>query len=152
MGERGFIGIEGETMVTDEDTTIEERDPSGVEKRLMRPGGLSYLHIPAVDVRESAIFYERVFGWTVRGHDTDRPSFDDATGHVSGAWMKTQVVSREPGLLPYIYVEDIDETVVRINEHGGDVVDAPYPEGNLWVAVFRDPAGNVMGLWHAGPR
>ncbi len=54
-------------MATDEDTTIEEGDPSGVESRLMRPGGLSYLHIPAVDVRESATFYERVFGWNVRG-------------------------------------------------------------------------------------
>ncbi len=66
--------------------------------------------------------------------------------------MKNQVISREPGLLPYIYVQDIDGTVAQIKEHGGDVVHAPYPEGNLWVAVFRDPAGTVMGLWHAGPR
>jgi len=31
--------------------------------------------------------------------------------------------------------------------HGGEVVKAPYPEGNLWVATVRDPAGNMIGLW-----
>jgi hypothetical protein len=32
------------------------------------------------------------------------------------------------------------------------IVDGPYPEGDLWVATFRDPAGNVLGIWHAGDR
>jgi predicted enzyme related to lactoylglutathione lyase len=130
----------------------QRRDPATVEARLTRPGGISYLHIPAVDVGQAARFYENVFAWNVRDHDTDRPSFDDGTGHVSGAWMSDQAISREPGLLPYIYVEHIDETVERITAHGGQVVVAPYPEGTLWVATFRDPAGNVMGLWHEGPR
>jgi len=35
---------------------------------------------------------------------------------------------------------------------GGEVVRAPYQEGNLWVATFRDPAGNVVGLWQEGER
>jgi hypothetical protein len=32
------------------------------------------------------------------------------------------------------------------------IVDGPYPEGDLWVATFRDPAGDVLGIWHAGDR
>ena len=127
-------------------------DPVGVDSRLRRPGGISYLHIPAVDVQEAAYFYEKVFGWNVHGHDTTRPSFDDGTGHVSGAWMTTQAISREPGLLPYIYVERIYDAVERIVSHGGRVVRAPYPEGNLWVATFLDPAGNMIGLWQECPR
>ncbi|MFL5920079.1 MAG: hypothetical protein ACJ75Q_01865 [Gaiellaceae bacterium] len=27
-----------------------------------------------------------------------------------------------------------------------------HPEGDLWVALFRDPAGNVVGVWRHGPR
>jgi hypothetical protein len=27
----------------------------------------------------------------------------------------------------------------------------PYPEGSLWIATIRDPAGNVIGIWQAGP-
>ena len=69
---------------------VDEVGESGVDDRLARPGGVSYLHIPAVDARQSAVFYETVFGWNVTGHDTARPSFDDGTGHVSGAWMTNQ--------------------------------------------------------------
>ena len=35
---------------------------------------------------------------------------------------------------------------------GGEIVKAPYPEGNLLVATVRDPAGNVIGLWQEAPR
>jgi predicted enzyme related to lactoylglutathione lyase len=98
-------------------------------------------------VREAALFYEHVFGWTVRDADSSRPTFDDGSGHVSGAWMTDQAVVHDPGLLLYIYVDHIDEVVGRIGTHGGEVVRAPYAEGNLWVATFRDPAGNILGLW-----
>ena len=122
-------------------------DADRVDASLARDGGISYLHIPAVDARASAEFYESVFGWDVRNKDTNRPSFVDGTGHVSGAWMTNQKVSRAPGLLPYIYVDAIEQVVERITANGGEVVVAPYLEGNLLVGTFRDPAGNVMGLW-----
>ena len=53
---------------------------------------------------------------------------------------------------PYVYVERVDETLDRVVAHGGEVVTAPYPEGDLWVATFRDPTGNVIGVWQQGPR
>ena len=46
----------------------------------------------------------------------------------------------------------IDDTVERIEANGGQIVLPPYPEGDLWVSTFRDPSGNVLGVWHAGPR
>ncbi len=98
-------------------------------------------------MHEAARFYEAVFGWAVRDHDSDRPTFDDASGYVSGAWMSDQAVAREPGLLLFIYVDGIDEVVGRIVDHGGEVVRAPYGEGTCMVATFRDPAGNILGLW-----
>ncbi len=125
---------------------------AGVDARLARHGGLSYLEIPAVDARQSAAFYEKVLGWNLRQPDTDDPRFDDATGHLIGRWVTGRGISREPGLLPYIYVDRIDDAVDRVVEHGGAVVRPPYAEGNLWVATFRDPAGNVIGLWQEGPR
>jgi predicted enzyme related to lactoylglutathione lyase len=119
----------------------------GVDASLSRAGGLSYLHIPAVDPKQSAVFYERVFGWAVDGHDTDRPSFRDGTGHVAGAWVTNQAPSRTAGLLPYIYVDTIDVTSELVEAHGGEIVETPSPEGNRVVATFRDPAGNILGLW-----
>jgi predicted enzyme related to lactoylglutathione lyase len=61
---------------------------TGVDERLARHGGLSYLEIPAVDARQSAAFYANVLGWNLRGHDTDDPRFDDATGHLIGRWQQ----------------------------------------------------------------
>jgi predicted enzyme related to lactoylglutathione lyase len=43
-------------------------------------------------------------------------------------------------------------TLAEVVARGGEVVTAPYPEGDLWVATFRDPAGNVLGVWQRGPR
>jgi uncharacterized protein len=34
----------------------------------------------------------------------------------------------------------------KVVAQGGEVVTRPYPEGDLRVAMFRDPAGNVIGV------
>jgi hypothetical protein len=99
----------------------------------------------------TAAFYRSVFGWSV---DTDRPdpSFEDGTGHVIGHFVADQPGAGEAGIRPYVYVENIDDALEKLSTHGGEVVTAPYAEGDLWVAVFRDPAGNVLGVWQRGPR
>lgn len=115
-------------------------------------GRLSYVQIPAIDVRTSARFYEKVFGWKVRGGGADHLSFTDATGDMIGAWVTDRAISREPGVLPYIYVHGIDAILEQVSAIDGEIVKPPYPEGDLWVATFRDPAGNVIGVWQQGPR
>jgi predicted enzyme related to lactoylglutathione lyase len=125
--------------------------PNDEDTRVFRVGGISYLRIPALDPRASAAFYEAVFGWNLRG-DADHPSFDDGTGHVIGHFVADQPVAGEAGVRPYIYVESVDGTLEKIAAHRGEVVTEPYPEGDLWVATFRDPAGNVVGVWQRGPR
>lgn len=116
---------------------------------VFRPGSVSYLRIAAPDVTRSAAFYRTVFGWkTPEG--TDR--FEDATGHVIGHFMTGLPVAGEAGVVPYIYVQDIDEAVARVPVAGGEVSVPPYPEGDLWVAMTRDPAGNAIGVWQRRPR
>jgi predicted enzyme related to lactoylglutathione lyase len=125
---------------------------TGVDASLARHGGLSYLEIPAVDARRSATFYEKVLGWKLQERGTDDLRFTDLTGHLIGRWVTGHAISRQPGLLPYFYIDHIDSAVERVVAHGGEVVKAPYPEGDLWVATVRDPAGTVIGLWQQGPR
>jgi predicted enzyme related to lactoylglutathione lyase len=124
-------------------------DP-GVEGTVARPGGVSYLRIPARDVAQSAEFYRDVFGWRLRG-DPQEPSFSDGTGHVIGHWRTDLPVAGEAGVLPYIYVTGLDDTLHKATGHGAEVATPPYPEGNLRVATIRDPAGNVIGVWTDGP-
>jgi uncharacterized glyoxalase superfamily protein PhnB len=112
-----------------------------------------YLEIPAVDVHQSAAFYEKVFGCNIRRRESARPSFD--LGNVSGAWVTGRPISREPGLLPYIWVDGIDEVLARAASHGGEVVEAVHhdqPDSTSWIATFRDPAGNLIGLYQEAAR
>ena len=122
---------------------------AGDEPRVFRRGGISYLRVPAAEPGRSAAFYEAVFGWRVDA-DRDDPSFEDGTGHVIGHFLADLPAAGEAGVLPYVFVERLDETLEKVVAQGGEVVTPPYPEGDLRVATFRDPAGNVIGVWQQG--
>src|SRR5579875_1158961 len=110
------------------------------------PGGVTYLRIPAPEPRITADFYAAAFGWEVHG-SPDSPGFSDATGRVIGHFLASHEVAGEAGVRPYVYVDSVDSALSVIRAAGGEVVTEPYPEGDLWVATFRDPAGNVLGVW-----
>jgi len=117
-------------------------------KQLPRPR-LCYLEIPALDTSQSAAFYEKVFGWDIRSRDTGRPSFSYPGADVTGAWVTGRAISRDPGFLVYIWVDSIDQSLKQIETNGGHVVQKPQrlsPAGEQ-IATFRDPAGNLMGLY-----
>jgi predicted enzyme related to lactoylglutathione lyase len=115
-------------------------------------GRLAYIQIPATDTQASADFYARVFGWQIRGTGTAHLSFTDTTGDMIGAWVTNRRSASEPGIVPYIYVRGLDDALARIVEAGCGIVEPPYLEGDVWVATFRDPAGNVIGVWQRDPR
>jgi len=108
-----------------------------------------YLEIPATDPRRSAEFYKNVFGWNIRGADSDRPSFDDPNG-VSGAFVTYLKAAQDPGILPSIWIKHIESFVQKIAAHGGEIVDPPRPDepgGNCYIATFRDPGGNMLRVY-----
>ena len=53
--------------------------------------------------------------------------------------------------MPWIYVTSVDETLQRIRHQGREVVLRPTPEGDTLLASFRDPAGNLIGVWQFIP-
>src|SRR4029453_18785900 len=88
------------------------------EPRVFRRGGISYLRVPAREPLRSAAFYEVVFGWAVYA-DRDDPSFEDGSGHVIGHFMADLPVAGEAGVLPYVFVERLAETLGGVVAHGG---------------------------------
>jgi predicted enzyme related to lactoylglutathione lyase len=110
-------------------------------------GKVCYIEIPATDIQRSADFYERVFGWQIRQRGDGRTAFDDTTGDVSGAWVTGRPASSDPGLLVYVMVDSVADTVDAVVAHGGEIVQPIGADAPEITARFADPAGNVIGLY-----
>jgi uncharacterized protein len=110
-------------------------------------GKICYVEIPAIDVETSAAFYEAVFGWRLRKRGDGATAFDDTTGEVSGTWVPGRPPASEPGLLLYVMVDDAEATVEAITAHGGEIVQPIGGDAPEITARFRDPGGNVIGIY-----
>jgi predicted enzyme related to lactoylglutathione lyase len=73
--------------------------------------------------------------------------FDDTTGQVSGTWVLGRPASTAPGLLFYIMVENMATTIDAVVAHGGEIVQSVGMDAPEITARFRDPGGNVIGLY-----
>ena len=110
-------------------------------------GKICYVEMPASDVQRSAEFYEKVFGWQIRKRGDGAIAFDDGVGQVSGTWVTNRTPSAKPGLLIYIMVDDVAATIESVIGHGGELVQPVGADAPEITARFRDPGGNVIGLY-----
>jgi len=112
-----------------------------------RTGKICYVEIPASDIAQSAQFYQRAFGWHIRQHSDGSTAFDDTTGGVSGMFVTGRPPSNVPGLVVSIMVASAATTIEAINAAGGEIVQPVNPDEREVYARFRDPAGNVLGIY-----
>jgi uncharacterized protein len=106
-----------------------------------------FFDIAGPDMTKQSAFYETVFGWTAAA-DNPFPAVSRNIGPVN-------VIAPLPGTLRtdpadkrlYIGVEDVTAALAQIAKQGG-VIEAPRFEvpGVVVLGLFRDPAGNTMGL------
>jgi len=110
-------------------------------------GKICYIELPATDIARSADFYRRVFAWNIRKRGDGSTAFDDTTGAVSGAWVLGRPPAAKPGLLVYIMVDSVAATVDAVVANGGEIVQPIGADAPEITARFRDPSGNVIGLY-----
>lgn len=114
----------------------------------MPHGKICYLEIPAKTAEASAEFYRSIFGWTIRRRGDGELAFD-ATGGVSGTWVKESDRTPDERTRTYIMVDAIAITLKGIEAAGGRVL-TPRTEigpGMGAFAAFADPVGNEFGLY-----
>ena len=110
-------------------------------------GKICYIEIPATDIAASSDFYRKVFGWNIRKRDNGSTAFDDSVGEVSGTWILGRPPASEPGLMVYMMVDSVSATLDLIVANGGKIVQPIGADAPEITARFRDPAGNVFGLY-----
>ncbi|HEX4321178.1 MAG TPA: VOC family protein [Acidobacteriaceae bacterium] len=114
-------------------------------------GKVCYIELPTLDVERSAKFYQDIFDWKIRRGEGGSVSFDD-TVEVSGTFDTKRKAVDDPGFILSIMVRDIRETIARIEEAGCEIVRPLGFHPSELVAHFRDPGGNLLGLYQEPQR
>ena len=110
-------------------------------------GKICYIEMPATDIPRSADFYGKVFGWHIRKRGDGSTAFDDAVGEVSGTWVLRRPPAVTPGLLVYVMVDSVAAALEAVVANGGEIVQPIGADAPEITARFRDPGGNVLGLY-----
>ena len=113
----------------------------------MENGKICYIEMPATDIARSADFYKSVFGWNIRKRGDGSTSFDDTVGQVSGAFVLGRPPMSQVGLLIYVYVDSVAAAIGKVVAQGCEIVQPIGADAPEITARFRDPGGNILGLY-----
>ena len=123
-------------------------------------GRIVHFELPFDDGARARAFYSELFGWQLQ----DVPGMDYSLvmtgpvdeqgstepGYINGGMTERGGPVEHPVVT--IDVDDIDATLRAVAERGGATVVGRQPVGPMgWTAYFRDPEGNVIGLWQTNP-
>lgn len=108
---------------------------------------LSYVEIAAPDLAASIAFYEAAFGWRFNDYGGQYAGIvaPDGEGEVGG--LSPMSTPSAEGVFVLLYSDDLAASQAAVEAAGGTVVEGPYafPGGHRF--HFRDPAGNVLGIY-----
>jgi uncharacterized protein len=112
---------------------------------------VSHFEIPARDLERAALFYREVFGWQVEPLPWEGHPYYKVRG-VAGDALRGGIVPAGEGFehpLLVIHVDgELASWIEKIVKGGGAVEQPPRRVGDFGMfARFRDPEGNVLGLW-----
>jgi uncharacterized protein len=104
-----------------------------------------HLEFPAQDADRAQRFYENLVGWQFSQpmEGMDYRMADLGEGQGAAIWP----AEGETGLRVYLGVDDIEASLAKVQELGGQADEkAPVP-GMGWFAACKDPEGNSFSLW-----
>ena len=114
------------------------------------PGALTWNELHTTDIQRAESFYSVLFGWSFDAME----ALHGAPGYhvirngerANGGVMTTQP-QEPPNWTPYFAVEDLDASMHKLKEPGGQVHAGPIPFPQGRIAVCADPHGAFFSLW-----
>jgi uncharacterized protein len=120
-----------------------ETDIMSERKPSYETGRFCWNELVAGDEASAKRFYASLFGWTTEafGGGEGYTLFKKGEERVGGM-MKCPKPGRPSHWLPYVLVDDVDATVTRTRDLGGNVVVEPFDVPTIGrMAVLVDPQG-----------
>jgi predicted enzyme related to lactoylglutathione lyase len=105
---------------------------------------------------ELARFYAEAFDWVTQrdGDDYIQITTEGVCAGTGAPGIDGGIGPSDPGddfVTFYVQVPDVEATLAQVIELGAEVDMAPTEGGRVVFAIFRDPAGNRIGLVRAAP-
>ena len=119
-------------------------------------GRVLWQDLTVEDAEGARDFYRKVVGWESEPVDmggyTDFNMIPPGSGEpVAGVCHARGANAELPAQwLLYVGVDDLDASIERCRDLGGEVVVGPRKTGDDRYCVIRDPAGAVMALYESG--
>jgi uncharacterized protein len=126
-------------------------------------GRVVHFEIPFDDGDRARTFYRDAFGWNVNelpelsytmvsSGPTSDQGMPNEPGFINGGMLKRDM-SPAAGPVITIDVDSIDSALKQIERLGGSTVVSKEPVADMgYTAYFKDPEGNLVGLWESAPR
>ncbi|MDQ3889615.1 MAG: VOC family protein [Actinomycetota bacterium] len=109
-------------------------------------GRLIHFEIPARDRERAKRFWGSLFEWKFNDWEGTAPyTLIEASGEPNGGMYETE--SPLGRLIVYFDVDDMDASVARVRELGGEAEDKQPIPGIGWFAGCRDSEGNAFSLF-----
>jgi hypothetical protein len=118
-------------------------------------GTIGWVDLTVPDAESLQAFYAQVVGWAPQplsmGDYADYVMTSAETGAGVAGICHRRGPNQEipPVWLVYIIVEDLDKSLGKCRELGGEVLVGPKEVGGGRFAVIRDPAGVVSALYQS---
>lgn len=112
-------------------------------------GQMVHFEVKAGDADRAATFYRSVFGWDFQ--DVGMPGMEyrmARTGDSQGGGLY-QSDDRDGHLTLYFDTDDIDASITKIREGGGEADDKQAIPGVGWSACAKDSEGNAFSLFQS---
>jgi predicted enzyme related to lactoylglutathione lyase len=104
---------------------------------------IDYIEFAAQDLSVVKAFYSEAFGWSFQDWGPDYVAFSGAG--VEGGFRGGEA-PRQGGALVILFASDLEDAERRVVAAGGLIAERhEFPGGRRF--HFRDPAGNVLGVW-----
>ena len=111
-------------------------------------GSFCHIEIKVKDLKIAQDFYGKIFGWKVEDMGSNYLGFSTGNG-VGGGFELNSKNWQDGPITLYIQVADIPAALKQITSAGGKTAKEKTEIGGGFgfYALFRDPFGNLMGIW-----
>jgi uncharacterized protein len=122
--------------------------PTATIRAEPRPGLISHTEFASRDPNATRQFCQKLFGWEFAVEDGPTGEYhtfrlDGSTGGGIRALNKAEA----PAAIPYVEVEDLDESERVATQNGAKVLTPRTSMDNGSLLVLQAPGGPILGLW-----